>query len=325
MVTKKVTLCGQQFDVVEQGLDEAQVAACLTEVMAQIKAMSERRDPLTELCQTCEQMDGLLRESKIVLQSAREANFKAVEQEKQRLLKEAYDRARETEAQARQSAQAIRKEAHQTMAAAKGEVESILVIARKQAGELLAMSSQRASAALLEAGERIKTEMVAKLKAQAEEALASKLKIEAQLPAEASAAAEDAEDTGITAQDRGPQNAKPRGDDIYDTRVLLLVHSPKGGGAMKFFHQQLSSLKDIKIAAERGSSENMELTLELDRPMPLKGMLLGLPQVREVVYQGPVEPHRWQHWHSPNGTESSGAKLRVGLFETAKPSLPVPS
>jgi len=320
MARKRITLCGQQFDIVEQGLSEAQVAACLTEVMAQMKAMSEHRDPLTELCQACEQIEGVLRETRTVLQGARETAFKAVEQEKQRVLREAYNRAQETQAQAQHSAQAIKKEAHEALAVARAEVESILVSARKQASELLAMSSEKASAVLLEAGERIQSELVSKLKAQAEEAMGVRLKVEGQPPAKASPAAESPQDTTTPEGEAEPQDEKAGGEEVFDSRVLLLVHSPKGDGAMKSFHQQLSSLRDVKIAAERGSSESMELTLELERPMALKEMLLGLPQVQKVMDEGSPEPHRWQPWRSPKGLLTSGAKLRVELVETSRPA-----
>ncbi len=320
MARKRITLCGQQFDIVEQGLSEAQVAACLTEVMAQMKAMSEHRDPLTELCQACEQIEGVLRETRTVLQGARETAFKAVEQEKQRVLREAYNRAQETQAQAQHSAQAIKKEAHEALATARAEVESILVIARKQASELLAMSSEKASAVLLEAGERIQNELVSKLKAQAEEAMGTRLKVEGPPPAKASPAAEGPQDTATPEGEAEPQGEEAGEEEVYDSRVLLLVHSPKGDGAMKSFHQQLSSLRDVKITAERGSSESMELTLELERPMALKEMLLGLPQVQKVMDEGSPEPHRWQPWRSPKGLLTSGAKLRVELVETSRPA-----
>jgi len=322
MGRKRVTLCGQQFDVVEQGLAEAQVAACLTEIMAQARAASEGRDPLTELCKTCEQMDALLRDTKTVLQSAREATFKAVELEKQRLLKEAYTRAQETDAQARQQAQAIRKEAHQALTTAKGEADAIVAAANKQAGELMAISSQKASAALLEAGERIQNELVATLKAQAQEALASKLKVRPAPVAEASPAAEAAPETPAAEEEDEPQDEKEDREDVYDSRVFLLVHSPKGDGAMRSFHQQLSSLKDVKIAAERGSSESMELTIELEKPIPLREMLLGLPQVQKVTDEGPAEPHRWGPWRTPKGAMSPGSKVRVELVEASKSAQP---
>ncbi|HLE02344.1 MAG TPA: hypothetical protein VI877_02490, partial [Dehalococcoidia bacterium] len=312
MGRKRVTLCGQQFDIVEQGLSEAQVAACLTEVMAQMKAMSEHGDPLTELCQACEQIEGVLRETRTVLVGARETAFKAVEQEKQRVLREAYNRAQETQAQAQHSAQAIKKEAHEALAAARAEVESILLAARKQASELLAMSSERASAVLLEAGERIQSELVSKLKAQAEEALTARLKVAGQPPAKASPAVEAPQDTTTPEGEADPQGEKAGGEEVFDSRVLLLVHSPKGDGAMKSFHQQLSSLRDVKIAAERGSSESMELTIELERPMALKELLLGLPQVQKVTAE---DSHRWQPWRSPKGVLSHGATLRVELVE----------
>ena len=317
MGRKRVTLCGQQFDIVEQGLSEAQVAACLTEVMAQMKATSEHRDPLTELCQACEQIEGVLRETRTVLQGARETAFKAVEQEKQRVLREAQNRAQETQAQAQHSAQAIKKEAHEALAAARAEVESILLAARKQASELLAMSSERASAVLLEAGERIQSELVSKLKAQAEEALTARLKVAGQPPAKASPPAEGPQDTTTPEGDAEPQGEKAGEEEVFDSRVLLLVHSPKGDGAMKSFHQQLSSLRDVKIAAERGSSESMELTIELERPMALKELLLGLPQVQKVTAE---DSHRWQPWRSPKGVLSHGATLRVELVEAGRPT-----
>ncbi len=241
MARKRITLCGQQFDIVEQGLSEAQVAACLTEVMAQMKAMSEHRDPLTELCQACEQIEGVLRETRTVLHGARETAFKAVEQEKQRVLRDAYNKAQETQAQAQHSAQAIKKEAHEALATARAEVESILVSARKQASELLAMSSEKASAVLLEAGERIQNELVSKLKAQAEEAMGTRLKVEGPPPAKASPAAEGPQDTATPEGEAEPQGEEAGEEEVYDSRVLLLVHSPKGDGAMKSFHQQLSS------------------------------------------------------------------------------------
>lgn len=176
MAKRRVTVCGQQFDVAEEGLAEVQVAACLIDLKGQMKAISERRDPLTELCRTCEQIDEVLRETKTALQGAREAAFKAVEQEKGRVLRDAYAKAQESEAQAQQAAQAIKKEAHEALAAAKAEVEFILARAKKQASELLAASSESASTALLEAGERIQSELVSKLRAQAEEALAARVK-----------------------------------------------------------------------------------------------------------------------------------------------------
>jgi hypothetical protein len=317
MGKKRVTLCGQQFDIVEQGLSEAQVAACLTEVMAQMKAMSEHGDPLTELCQACEQIEGVLRETRTVLVGARETAFKAVEQEKQRVLREAYNRAQETQAQAQLSAQAMKKEAHEALATAKAEVESILVVARKQASELVAMSSERASAVLLEAGERIQNELVSKLRAQAEEALTARLNVEGPPPAKASPATEGPQDTTTPEGEAEPEGEKAGGEEVFDSRVLLLVHSPKGDGAMKSFHQQLSSLRDVKIAAERGSSESMELTLELEKPMALKEMLLGLPQVQKVTAE---DSHRWQPWRSPKGVLSHGAALRVDLVEAGRPA-----
>ena len=319
MGRKRVTLCGQQFDVVEEGLSEAQVAACLTEVMAQMKAMSEHGDPLTELCQTCEQIEGVLRETRTALQGGREAAFKAVEQEKQRVLREAYTKAQEAQAQAQQSAQAIKKEAHEALATAKAEVESMLVAARKQASELLAVSSEKASAFLLEAGERIQTELVSKLRAQAEEALAARSKLEGPPPAKAASAAEGPQDTTTPEGEAEPEGEKAGGEEVFDSRVLLLVHSPKGDGAMKSFHQQLATLRDVKIAAERGSSESMELTLELEKPMALKEMLLGLPQVQKVAAE---DSHRWQPWRSPKGVLSHGATLRVELVEASKPAQP---
>jgi len=317
MGKKRVTLCGQHFDIVEQGLSEAQVAACLTEVMAQMKATSEHRDPLTELCQACEQIEGVLRETRTVLQGARETAFKAVEQEKQRVLREAHNRAQETQAQAQHSAQAIKKEAHEALAAARAEVESILLAARKQASELVAMSSERASAVLLEAGERIQSELVSKLKAQAEEALTARLKVAGQPPAKASPPAEGPQDTTTPEGEAETQGEKAGEEEVFDSRVLLLVHSPKGDGAMKSFHQQLSSLRDVKIAAERGSSESMELTIELERPMALKELLLGLPQVQKVTAE---DSHRWQPWRSPKGVLSHGATLRVELVEAGRPT-----
>ena len=176
MAKGKATVCGQQFDVVEEGLAEAQVAAWLIDLKGQMKAISERRDPLTELCRTCEQIAEVLHDTKTALQGAREAAFKAVEQEKGRVLRDAYAKAQEAEAQAQQSAQAIKREAHEALAMSRAEAESILANARKQASELVAMSSESASTALLEAGERIQSELIFKLRAQAEEALAARVK-----------------------------------------------------------------------------------------------------------------------------------------------------
>src|SRR3989304_3172810 len=265
MGKKRVTLCGQHFDIVEQGLSEAQVAACLTEVMAQMKATSEHRDPLTELCQACEQIEGVLRETRTVLQGARETAFKAVEQEKQRVLREAHNRAQETQAQAQHSAQAIKKEAHEALAAARAEVESILLAARKQASELLAMSSERASAVLLEAGERIQSELVSKLKAQAEEALTARLKVAGQPPAKASPPAEGPQDTTTPEGEAETQGEKAGEEAVFDSRVLLLVHSPKGQKVTAEDSHRWQPWRSPKGVLSHGATLRVEL-VEAGRP-----------------------------------------------------------
>ncbi len=281
---------GHEFKIVKKGLDKAQVAAFINELVRQRDELISERD------------ESLKREGHM-LSLTRLAERTVIEADKltEEIKKEAIEQAKtEAKIEADKLTEEIKKEA---MEQAKAEADAIMAKAKEQSQE----QTQRIYDRLLSQLESLKQQVVA-LEKESEQKLSQttdRIKVattEKQLPSTRVPAAPEVSLEGaagkdtepqeliqiidftnrIDQQERAPVPADTQAPTAYEKEVELEILPPVNAMKIMEIMRYLDSLPEVEDTELIPRADKPSIIVSQREPVPLADMLRELPQVEHV-------------------------------------------
>lgn len=305
-------LLGREFRVVKNGLDPAEVMACLEEVVGSSDAVLKRLERFVSLRKLTETMEATAEATRQMSEHVKEQARKEARAEKAQVIEEARRRTQEMIEQTRMKCIAYIESTNSVLLEANTKAREMEAMAFKKAREMGAMVTEEIQQNIHNTVGIIARDVNSGAETPADEPPTSQAQAVKTPPdtevqetvltkerdpelveleeALGSVLGSQTTDIGIE-EERKPINieaaaAAPKEYNfgLYSGRVTLLILGGAGKSWMQQLRDQLYNIPSIHIRLEAGSDTGGSiLTLSLDEPFALASLLLEMPDVEKVV------------------------------------------